>query len=189
LDNTLRYRDETAQAFYVLDLALGQSPAEVSAKFDEIMRAVDGKVDASAQYAHPFDKIVFDLLTDVSVTPAASVGQSIDPPLNTDVTFLRESVKNRVFGVWLRSFEAFNDPRLSDEELRQSITFFDTDSGQVDVNCKLCISRDRTQALLINPAGLKLDGTAIDVTRRVWVDRVLTDSSTVRISVSYNEVI
>lgn len=189
-DHVLRYRlHETRKAFFNMDLQLGVTNAQSAKAIENILSIMEGEPDPATQFSDPFDQVFFEALTDLSQSLPTAIGQNIDPPLGTDITFLREKTTDTLFGVWIRSIEPFNDPRLFASQLDDTIAWIDLISGNEDTGCRKLFSRDRCEILLVNPDGISRDDTALLFRRKIWEDRKLVVSETQQIVVSYDEAI
>jgi hypothetical protein len=74
-----------------------------------------GAADAdSAAYPDFFDRLIHACL---KLEPLA-------PPLSLEFNFMRNALTQEIYGVWIRSREALNDPRIPQDQLRPAIRMY-----------------------------------------------------------------
>lgn len=91
------------------------------------------------QYADNFDRLIDGIL---------QVGP-VDPPVSTDFNIIRDSSNNNVIGILVRNSEPFNDPKIKDDYISQTITL-SQDSGPTSAFRVIC-SKDRSKAFIGDP--------------------------------------
>jgi hypothetical protein len=94
-----------------------------------------GNANLEAAYQDPIDRIVFGILKQTAL-PA---------PVCTEFNFIFDKYNN-VFGLLVRSPEAFNDPKLPGTELARTIRVF---AGSSEVTVEKAFSKDGASVLLM----------------------------------------
>ena len=92
-------------------------------------------------YADPFDRII----------EGAWELEPLDAPVSTEFNIIKQNGTNKVFAVWIRNPEPFNDPKIPDSDLEQTLKVLNN-SGVVDNSYKVLFSKDKSQAIVMNTA-------------------------------------
>ena len=172
-----RYKDETDDAFFIIDLELGQTQ---NAAHTQRIRARNivkyNQADEDTQYRDAFDSLIFGVfgLTD------------LDPAMGTEINYIRETTTDKVIAVWIRSNEPLNDPRLTDTELDGSIIWKrnNVPSG----NTYVLHSKDRCEAIIMRNYTVQMSATSLDFNRLQWSGGILGITETVAVDITYNDV-
>lgn len=102
------------------------------------------KREASADtkaYPDFFDRLVHACLKLETIPPAATL----------EFNFVENNLTGEVYGLWLRSPEALNDPRIPTIDLVSAIEM--RVSGTVESNARVLLSKDRCQAFVMIEGG------------------------------------
>lgn len=120
------------------------SVADVSSVASTIQSILDKNLadsdDLHAAYANDFDKIITGLLKSPDNAPISNT----PPPTSMEVNVLRDS--GNLKGIWLRSIEPINDPRLPENEKQGSLAVLV--DGVPLSNLKFLYSKDMAEVFI-----------------------------------------
>ncbi len=116
--------------------------------------------DMDIVYSDPFDRLLFGCLgiKMENPAPAQADGSSLAAPVSTEFNWIINENTNLAIGLWIRSPEAFNDPRMSraykdpDAELVIEDSVVIKEDGVINNQYKVLFSKDASEVFVI-PAG------------------------------------
>ncbi|MEM9822547.1 MAG: hypothetical protein AAF985_15810, partial [Bacteroidota bacterium] len=89
-------------------------------------------------FADPFDRIL----------EGAWKIPPLDAAISTEFNILKQEGTGKVFAIWIRNPEPFNDPKIPESDLARGISVLN--GAHPDNNYKLLYSKDRSQAMIMN---------------------------------------
>ncbi|MEO1623759.1 MAG: hypothetical protein AAFV25_01285 [Bacteroidota bacterium] len=129
----------TRDAIFGMETAA--SNADINTGYDILRGTLSAANTALATaYADPFDRLI----------EGAWKLAPLDAAVSTEFNILRQHNTNKVFAVWIRNPEPFNDPKIPDAALSGSLAVLS--GGLPDANYHVLFSKDRSQALVMNAA-------------------------------------
>jgi hypothetical protein len=123
----------------IFGIELGTVNADIDTGYD-IVTGTMGATNAAlaVSYADPFDRLI----------EGAWKLKPLDAAVTTEFNIMRQSGTGKVFAVWIRNPEPFNDPKTPDAELLNTLRVM---NGAIpDSNYKVLWSKDRSQAVVMN---------------------------------------
>lgn len=156
----------TRMASYAIDIAL--SPGARAAALATIQGSSTANADA---YPDPFDRLVF-----------ARLGLPVlEPSRGLEFDFVTDSVSGETFGLWIRSIEAINPPRIDRALAAGAVALR---ASGVPVTVDTLVSKDGRELFLMAPGGaLPTADLTLAFTHLAWdgqayaeVETVITDA-------------
>ncbi len=109
-----------------------------------------GNPTLDAAYQDPLDRIVFGLLAQTALAA----------PICTEFNFVKNGNTLTLIGLWVRSPEAFNDPKMPPSELKSTVRLL---ANGAEMATDKLFSRDGSQVFLTPSNGVALPSNALKV--------------------------
>jgi len=146
--------DGVKDIIFLLNFSL--LPAARTQLFHIVKGQPSGNAALEAAYQDPVDRIIFGLLDQTALAA----------PICTEFNYLKSS--NDIFGLWVRSPEAFNDPKMPLSELKSTVRLLLPNGTEVPTD--KAFSRDGSQIFLASASGgaLPFTGLQVEFKYKLW---------------------
>jgi hypothetical protein len=167
-----RLKDEagnTRPAVFLLshDLAAAAAAPQTYAAARNILQRIGAADNDSAAYPDFFDRLIHACLKLAPLPPALSL----------EFNFLRNSLTQGIYGMWIRSPEALNDPRIPQDQLRSAIRMYVGGSELLSPN--VLFSKDCCQAFVMTAGAFPSQDVAFAFDHLIWNGKAYAPVATV----------
>jgi hypothetical protein len=150
------------------DLASAAVAPQTYAAARNILQRIGAADPDSAAYPDFFDRLIHACL---KLAP-------LPPPLSLEFNFMRNGLTQEIYGLWIRSPEALNDPRIPQDQLRSAMRMYV--GGSELLLPHVLFSKDCCQVFVMTAAdAFPSQGVAFAFDHLIWNGKAYARAATV----------